>query len=409
MSTQSERPVGVATTTRYLPELESLRGWAILLVMLFHVDGFMLGPVRHNAMLTTASPLMAYVRAGNTGVNLFFALSGFLLSLPIFAAARSGRSFSLRRYAARRALRILPLYYTAVIVTGTLFVLYGSSLLGVLPYFFFLNALPGVGLQMMPYSLTWWSLATEVEFYFLLPLLVLGLRWRWGGAALLVGFAAVYGAFVAGVYPSGGMRMVQTVGVSVIGRGPLFVAGIVAAWLFDRYGERLRAYLTQATWAKYGGADLALLVVLLLLGLLLRWGLTTGPLLVQQPPYHVWHVLEGILWSTVTLLLLLAPLRLKLLFANPVLEYLGLLSYSLYLLHVPILLRGLGYLREMDVVETGWSLSAVAIAFGLGLVCVAISALTYRFIERPFLVRKENLGERSAVVLDAKGLPLQRV
>lgn len=402
MSTRSiERPVGVATSISYLPELESLRGWAILLVMAFHVDGFMLGPQRQAVMLGTTSPLLAYVRGGNAGVNLFFVLSGFLLSIPFFEAARGGRPILLRRYAARRALRILPLYWAAVTVAGIGFVLTGSSPLIALPYYVFLNSLPYLSVGMMPYSLTWWSLATEVQFYFLLPLLGPALRWRWAAVLLLGAFAGVYGAFLAGWFPPGGKAYVQAVGVSVIGRGPLFLAGIGAAWIYTVRGTRMREYLAGAAWARHGGTDLALLAVLLALGLLLRWALRTGFANVQLPPLQGWQALQGLLWAAVLLLLVLAPLRLKPLFANRVLNQLGLLSYSLYLLHVPIINTRLALLRRAGWIGVGWGFTSTAAAVGLILLTLLASALTYRYIERPFLVRKERFGQRTAA--DAAG------
>jgi peptidoglycan/LPS O-acetylase OafA/YrhL len=122
--------------------------------------------------------------------------------------------------------------------------------------------------------------------------------------------------------------------------------------------------------------------------------LNTGPLRVQMPPLHAWHVLAGVLWASVLLLLIIAPLRLKPLLANPVLERLGLLSYSLYLLHVPILIAGLRNLRQAGWIEAGWSVRGGLAAAVLLLICVGASELTYRFIERPFLVRKERFGER---------------
>src|SRR5262249_47766315 len=59
---------------------------------------------------------------------------------------------------------------------------------------------------------------------------------------------------------------------------------------------------------------------------------------VGQSPDNVWHILEGALWACVLLLLLLllAPLRTKVLLANPVWAKLGDLSYSIYLLHLPL-------------------------------------------------------------------------
>jgi peptidoglycan/LPS O-acetylase OafA/YrhL len=135
--------------------------------------------------------------------------------------------------------------------------------------------------------------------------------------------------------------------------------------------------------------------VLIGLGLLLQWGLNTGPLRVQMPPLHGWHVLEGVLWASVLLLFIVAPLRLKPLLANPLLERFGLLSYSLYLLHGPILISGLRRLRDAGWIEAGWTLRGAVAAAALLLVSVAASALSYRFIERPFLVRKERFGERA--------------
>ncbi len=72
----------------YLSGLESLRGLAILLVFWFHVEGVVYIPYgRPN----TALPFQSLVRAGHTGVSLFFVLSAFLLSLPILPESRGGR------------------------------------------------------------------------------------------------------------------------------------------------------------------------------------------------------------------------------------------------------------------------------------------------------------------------------
>ena len=68
---------GVRHESTYLHQLESLRGVAILLVFLFHVYGITCGMVEQQP-----SFLLSFITGGNTGVTLFFVLSGFLLSLP---------------------------------------------------------------------------------------------------------------------------------------------------------------------------------------------------------------------------------------------------------------------------------------------------------------------------------------
>jgi peptidoglycan/LPS O-acetylase OafA/YrhL len=109
----AEPLVGLRRSSVFIPELESVRGIAILLVFVFHVDG----NVRFPFSVVPSTPLaLAFVRAGFTGVDLFFVLSGFLLSLPFLADGAGGKQLVVRDYTLRRALRILPLYYVAVAV-----------------------------------------------------------------------------------------------------------------------------------------------------------------------------------------------------------------------------------------------------------------------------------------------------
>src|SRR5262249_59949491 len=94
----------------HLRELDALRGVAILLVFLFHCDS-VVRPEAHGG-----GPLFAFVRAGHTGVSLFFVLSGFLLAFPFLAEAEGGRHVRRREYALRRAMRLLPMYHLALLV-----------------------------------------------------------------------------------------------------------------------------------------------------------------------------------------------------------------------------------------------------------------------------------------------------
>ena len=106
-----QAPAGIQPGA-YMPELESLRGLAILLVVSYHMGLLEIGTTIDPASIPYP---LSFVRAGHTGVSLFFVLSAFLLSQPFIAEARGGRRVVRRRYCARRVLRILPLYYTAVV------------------------------------------------------------------------------------------------------------------------------------------------------------------------------------------------------------------------------------------------------------------------------------------------------
>jgi peptidoglycan/LPS O-acetylase OafA/YrhL len=125
----------------------------------------------------------------------------------------------------------------------------------------------------------------------------------------------------------------------------------------------------------------------LVLGVRLRMGYEAS-----ETRWQVWHVPEGALWTAVMLLLLLAPLRTKPLWSSRLLQTVGILSYSIYMVHYPLLYLTFGVLRGGDPgALLGWSLTTAALAATLVAACVALSAATYWTIERPFLRRKAQL------------------
>jgi peptidoglycan/LPS O-acetylase OafA/YrhL len=389
-----DRPVGVGRTSLYLPELEALRGWAILLVATFHLDGFVAPLAKQQP--GDPSLALAFVRAGHTGVSLFFILSAFLLALPFLDEAAGGAAVSRRRYAARRALRILPLYYAAVVAATLLSAARLADLERGLPYLAFLNSFAGWFTPLPPYSNVWWSLTTEAQFYILLPLLPLCLRSPRGrlvGAALLLLWGTGYGAYLAGALRMDTIAGQMRLGNSLFGRAPLFLLGIAGAALYRRRGARIRDRLSAVPVLRNGGADVLLIALLVGLGMLLRWVIVFGPPRAESAPFHLWHLAEGGLWISIVLVVLLAPLRAKRLVSNPPLIMVGVLSYSIYMWHIPVVYGGIGALREAGFAGPGgWTVHSAVIAVGLGLIVLGLSALTYRWIERPFLVRKERLA-----------------
>ncbi len=393
-----ERPAGTRRSRAYFPELESLRGLAILLVFLYHADGILLSGAA-TAPTTGVAPSLpvALVRAGHTGVSLFFVLSGFLLSLPFLAAMAGEPRVAIGNFYRRRALRILPLYWLVVVAATLLNTLAtGSSapLVAGAAALVFLNTLIDFGPALWPYSIAWWSLATEVQFYLLLPLLgVFGSsppRRRLGLLLLLFGVLA-YAAYLSGHLRAASIGGQMRLNGSVVGRAPLFAAGIAAAALYRSRGEAMRAWLARRPLLARGGADLALAACFIGLAMLLRWTLSLAPGGADSRP--AWRLAEALCWSGVILALLLAPLRARAVLVNPVFDRLGRWSYSIFLLHVPLLVVAIFAGRAyVPGALTAWTPGSAAVLAAVALVIVAASALTYRFIERPFLVRKARLA-----------------
>lgn len=146
----------------HMPELDSVRGIAILLVLLYHG----MAPPLHAELSDGGKLLFSVSQYGWVGVNLFFVLSGFLIT-GILVDSREQPS-SLRRFYFRRALRILPALYVMLLVllVGG-WISWPFATLGAL---FLANCAPlvGVGFQYGPL----WSLAVEEHFYFIWPWMV---------------------------------------------------------------------------------------------------------------------------------------------------------------------------------------------------------------------------------------------
>lgn len=388
---QSTRPAGIRASASFFPELESLRGWAILLVFLFHADGAITGDGRIG---TTVSPALAFITAGHTGVTLFFVLSAFLLARPFLEEGYGGRRVERKNFFRRRVLRIMPLYAAAVAAAVALSYSNAGALVDGLCALFFLNSFTGSVSSLIPYSAVWWSLATEVQFYLVLPLLGLSLRTRIGriiGIAVLLAWAIAYAVVTTDdSLLSAGARF--RLNLSLPGRAPAFLFGVAAAWVVLHHGERIRVAMQKQAWLRNGGADLLLLASLSVLGLLLQ-KVTARGFISAEITMSAWHLAESLLWTTILMLVVLAPLRTRAMISNRLMGILGLLSYSLYLIHEPILFLGLGPLVGRGI-PLDIDLNLRIVAFGAAFIlCISMSALTYRVIERPFLVRKAKIGD----------------
>ncbi len=169
--------VGTAVDTRsgYLPTLDGWRAIAISLVILDHA---------FNSTVCAAGSLRWCNRfmVGQTGVNLFFGISGFLITTRLLDESRRTHTMALREFYVRRVFRILPaaLAYLGVIIlvaaTGAIIVSPREVLASL---FFFRNYL---GPQAGFYTTHFWSLSVEEQFYIVWPtvlILLLRLPRRW--------------------------------------------------------------------------------------------------------------------------------------------------------------------------------------------------------------------------------------
>lgn len=359
-----------------VPALTGLRGLAAAWVLLFHVGQFAGGAWRWAGAPTLGGvPLdpLALLRCGYFGVDLFFVLSGFLLSLPFHrAAAGQAPPPSLARFWRHRARRVLPAYWFQLIVLAVAFCWVGRQA-DLDPRNLLAHVLLAQNLSPWPFPLlnpVYWSMPVEWDFYVLLPLLALPFARRRAGVAVVAAFALAIGArWLVAAMPSD--PWIAALGRLLLpARIDQFVVGMAGAWLLV---HRPQWIARPDRWLLGGTAGVALVALI------------AAPHGDSLPlPYAYWHhsALALAFGAIVLGAAAGAPLARRWL-GGPVAGALGTVSFSLYLWHFPVLQLGLLW-QVYGEPPALWRVAAFALPASL-----LLATLSYRWIERPFLQRRD--------------------
>jgi peptidoglycan/LPS O-acetylase OafA/YrhL len=333
----------------YQPQLDGLRAAAVVAVIVFHARG-------------------SWFPGGYIGVDVFFVLSGYLISSILVREHDATGQVSMRRFYVRRALRLVPALVLLSAVVAVAFALVpgvedrAATLVGVATALTYTSSLVAAAGGDLGWMLPTWSLSVEEYFYVAWPLLLVVLLRRrrplvW--VALLTGLAVVY----------------------------RLAAGLLSDWSIQRiaYGPDTRAEQ-------------------LLIGCLLALVLSRGRLRIAS-----WQVLGGVLFLAAflvvppdlggpfyrsggsTLVALAAALVIGGLSLEPQgwlariastrpLVWIGQRSYGLYLWNLPII----GLVAATAVPEPFQMPVKLVLSF-------VVPALSYRYVEQPFLRLKTRL------------------
>ncbi len=365
---------------RYIASLTGMRGIAAFLVFLYHYEALHPG-----IRLDLAVPLIGRILQfplgfGFAGVDIFFVLSGFLLTLPFARAALTeNQGPRLSRYFKRRILRVFPAYYAQlfiILAIGGWFVTWtpqtATTFIAQLLMFFNIGWNP-----VKPMVGVWWTLPVEMGFYLLLPLLAPFMRpRRW--IPVLVGgliLSMVYRSWAAAHFGPLSSGHVFLAASQLPGSLTEFLLGASAALLvqFTSLNDRPR----PAAWK---------LDLLFVLGLLIpavwlwevvlsagaeywlgHWGMIVAPLALGLP---LTMAVLGLYWGSPVGTFLLA---------NRVVYFLGLISYSLYLWHFVVMQQVQYLVGDSYAKLSHW------VTFPLAVVAViAVASASYYLVERPF-------------------------
>jgi peptidoglycan/LPS O-acetylase OafA/YrhL len=342
-----------------IPQLDAVRGIAILVVLMHNLKGF------------SSPPLSLITTYGWMGVDLFFVLSGFLITGILLDSKSSKKYF--RNFYARRCLRIWPLYYCVLVLMFVIVPL----------------ALPQEASELFRRSTPWWSYPVFLQnFLVAAPALTvgpLGVSWSLAVEEL---FYLVWPPFV---------RFLSTERLRLL------------AWMVLLISPGLRLFLLSRHWLIYSNPFCRLdgMMAGALLAMLVRKsGFAPGRLVMLSwvvfllaVPLAIMTAAYGLMWlafsmavlasaSFVYLALFATDIWFRVLATNRFLMFTGTISYGLYLLHkIPDDVFKRFHWKETHPITAFWV--AVVISYLLAIA-------SWNFLEKPFLSLKKFFEIRPA-------------
>ncbi len=365
-----------------MPELDSIRGIAVLLVLFFHGFGFRYGV---EGLSGLPKLFVAATLPGWMGVNLFFVLSGFLITGILLDAKPKADYY--RTFYIRRALRILPLYYAVLLVlaaiTRTGWVNRQASWAYLGFSFFYLSNVTELFGVPSQYTVLW-SLAVEEHFYLLWPAAVRSLsRHRVVIVAavicLLCPCLRAF-CFIRGYDSGAGYTWLVADGLAA---GALLAALVRGPWGTRATMSRVTGVLFAVSLLMFGaGYPFGIFRASRFLGVTLRG-----------------TALNLFFAGTVALAVLAGTSRWKSVVDRPMLQFFGDISYGVYLIHMLVF-----DLEDYIVGRFFPSLSAARGHFGLMVLLfsvaaaftVAVASLSRWYFEEPFLRLKRRFEVTAA-------------
>jgi peptidoglycan/LPS O-acetylase OafA/YrhL len=329
----------------YMPHIDGLRALAVLGVLLYHLDLKQLG-------------------GGFSGVDIFFVISGYLITSIIAADMRDGK-FSFANFYARRIRRIFPALFVMLIASAIGAILF----LGPHHFYEFFRSWRYAGAQISnflfargfdyfalrtdyPPLLHTWTLGVEEQFYLIWPMLLLVLlKFKkvglWIGLAILSMASLAYSAYLVQVDPQKAFYLLPSRGWE------LALGGALALHRLPTVAKR--------------GAD-----ILSVAGLVLIAG---SFMFLSAENFPGFSALFPCLGAALFIYAAQGQTGIghKILSARP-LVWTGLISYSLYLWHWPLI----AFYKTYFTPEL-----SIAVQIGIGLLSFALAYLSYRFVEIP--------------------------
>jgi peptidoglycan/LPS O-acetylase OafA/YrhL len=354
-----------------VPELDGLRATAILMVVAWHYLGMPDG---------SQSIAGRFFVLGRGGVDLFFALSGYLITRILLEHKDSPNYFS--TFYGRRSFRILPIY--GVLVGAWLITKIGRMNAGDLPWWSYVLGIQNFWMVIQQTygasSLSdTWSVAVEEQFYLIFPLIV---RYAQPAAlprllAALIVLCPIARIISYSLGDQYGYYVLMPL------RADILAAGAFVAWL--QTSGSINVQVEKAYQSVFYGAVFLFPVFLIMIG--------------RNTNFHMAYwghtYLVALFGSTVFMVVRYQGSKQLALLRTPAAAFFARISYALYLIHMDVYGAIFGAFGASRTIATPRGVAVTALAF---LVSIGICAASYRYFEKPLIKighRKFNYLTRS--------------
>lgn len=367
----------------YFPGLNALRFFAAFLVFASHVE-----LLKSRKGFDSYYNTPTFLELGGSAVTFFFVLSGFLITYLLFIEKEVAGKISLSQFYLRRVLRIWPLYYIVVLagffliphipylqnsISGELYVDFNPKLL------LFLLLMPNISYILYPhtpYISPAWSIGVEEQFY---------LAWPW----LLSRTERPLRLFlflIAGIYIiKAFFKILQTVpdikaqevsqtilNIMYFARFECMIIGSICAYIL----HRKKVAILKLLYNKYLQIFCYMTIIVFL---------ATG---FKIPAFN--HIIYSIIFGIIILNIAANP---DSIFKpeNKILNYLGQISFGLYMYHELAIGISVRFLQDLSLNFNYANSNAILYIFAL-LLTIGVASLSYYLLEKPFLKLKRKFS-----------------
>lgn len=331
-----------------MESLDGLRGIAVLLVFLDHLS-------KHGLLL---APFLDFSGLGGLGVYLFFVLSSFLLTSQFFRVNINLNSSTLwLNYALRRLLRIYPLY----IFIMTIYLIFPSFQYSEITVLRHLMLAEGFN--------QFWTIPVEMKYYVILPIIV-WLFVRILKMNLMLSTIACLVLIVLNFVVNETIRpnFITTPSISIFPYLPIFLLGSLTALVHIKFSNSTKIKSMRLKYFLEFVAFNSFLIILMTSPQIWNW------IFSKEMPWRNHYYIYGFLWSIFLVCHVHGYGFIKKSLSHSFFRFMGMISFSLYLWHIPVL----GYVKAHLYAPASIK---VVVIFA---VTVAVSTVTYLAIERPF-------------------------